>query len=424
MKIIEEIKRYYPTFRNAVYYFGGSIIQMLIGLITSPIFARNLEASDFATIGYFQSLQSIVLPLSTLSLNFFYMMRYFRETDETNNKNFSNILVFLSLSNTVLISLNFFVLFIYFKVAHVSIPLLPYAIIMLSTLFFEVYKSFTLLDFKVKKKALSYFILSASYAVFNVLLGLLFVVYLKGGAAGKMLGTSLTSFIISASVIYIYRRRISLKLDVQLIKNGLKYSFPMLLSAYAYIPLTNIDRLFVERLHNINEMGLYSIGISMASYISIMGSAIGKAFEPDFFRFVISNDRKKFALHSIFYIGSIFIASVLFIIFSKYIISYLTSRRYTEAYRYANLNVIASFIMDIAGITNVIILALQKTKYMLIINLLTGAVALFLYYFLVGTYGFQGGNYSKIAIAVVYLLFQMAFIYFRNCKLFYRLKIN
>jgi O-antigen/teichoic acid export membrane protein len=171
-------------------------------------------------------------------------------------------------------------------------------------------------------------------------------------------------------------------------------------------------------------MGLYSIGISMAAYISIMGSAIGKAFEPDFFKFVINNDRKKFSLHSLFYIGSIFIASLLFIIFSKYIISYLTARRYTEAYKYANLNVVASFIMDIAGITNVIILALQKTKYMLIINLLTGAIALALYYFLVGAYGFQGGNYSKIAIAVVYLMLQIAFIYFRNCKLFHKLKIN
>lgn len=424
IKTINEVKKYYPTFRNAFFYFGGSIIQMMIGLITSPIFARNLEASDFATIGYFQSLQSIALPLSTLSLNFYYLMRYFRETDERNLRNFSNILVFLSLSNTLLVTANFLIVFIYFKVAHVSIPLTPYVFIMLSTLFFEVYKMFALLDFKIKKKALSYFIMSACYAVLNVLLGLLFVVHYQGGASGRMLGTALATFIIAVSFIFLYRKKLSFKLDIPLIREGLKYAFPMLLSAYAYIPLTNIDRLFVERLNNINEMGLYNIGISMAAYLGILGHALGKAFEPDFFKFVIANDRKSFFKHALFYICTMFIASVLFLSFSRYIVAYLTSGRYTIAYKYANFNVIALFIMNIASITNVIILALQKTKYMLIINLLTGIMGICIYSLLVGNFGFQGGNYSKILIALIYIILQATFIYYRNCKLFNILRLN
>ena len=49
---------YFDKIKDSFFYFGAAIVKLPIALYTSPLFAKNLSASEFAAIGYFNALST------------------------------------------------------------------------------------------------------------------------------------------------------------------------------------------------------------------------------------------------------------------------------------------------------------------------------------------------------------------------------
>ena len=64
------------------------------------------------------------------------------------------------------------------------------------------------------------------------------------------------------------------------------------------------DRVFLERLGDHAELGYYSVGVSMASYISVFQSAIGNTFQPDLFQAIAQRNRKQLTRVIVLLVGS------------------------------------------------------------------------------------------------------------------------
>lgn len=351
-------------------------------------------------------------------------MRYFHQDDDENKGSFLNILTFLTLSNTVLMTIGYFGLFIYFRLTHVSLPFFPYALIVFGSLMVDIYRSFYLLDLRVKKQAMAYFKISAVYILVNFGMGLALVVFIKLGAAGKMSGQLIAQGCIMVILFFQLKKFLNFHIDLKQIKEAMKYALPILLAAYAYYPINNIDKIYLERLGNNYEFGYYNIGVNMAAYLSIFGVALNQAFEPDFFKFIVQKNRRKFLQYALLYMMLITIFVVLFLFLSKYIVSFLTAGRYTRAYTYANINAVAVVIISASGVVNTIIMGLQKAKFILAINIIGGIVAIIIYKILISKYGFWGGNYAKIAVGLVFLATQLAFVKYRNHRVLKYLKLT
>lgn len=414
--ILTEYKRLIANLRNAVLYFGGSFLQLVVAIFTSPIFARHLSAEEFGILGYFLSAKQFIFPLTTLSLTFFYLFKYFKQDNKQNKKLLSNIILFLTYANILVICVTSGILYTYFKVAKVEIPFTPFAFIMLITLFLEVYKTFFLIDLKLKKAAFTYFLYSALLAILNIAISLLFVVVFKWGAAGRMLGALVALFIVSIIFIKQFNITLKIKLDFKVIKEGLWWASPMILSAYFYLPMANIDRLLLAALNDTNELGYYSIGANIAGYLGTASLALYSAFEPDFYKFVAQNNKPKFFFYSMSFVLFTAFFTMLFFIFSESVVNYLTSGRYTRAYIYANYYAISIFIMNLTQITNTILIALGKSRFQLYINIIAGSIGFILYKYFINHYGFMGANYGRIAIASLYLITQTGFIVYLKYK--------
>jgi O-antigen/teichoic acid export membrane protein len=408
--VSEKFKRLIPTFGNAFLYFGGSFIQLIVAIFTSPIFARNLSAEEFGILGYFLSVKQFVFPLTTMSLTFFYLFKYFKQDNQENRKLLSNIILFLTYANIIVLCISTGVLYSYFKLAKVDIPFSPFALIMLITLFLEVYKTFLLIDLKLKKAAFTYFIYTALLAVLNIAIGLLFVVVFQWGAAGRMLGSLVALIMVSLIFIRQFNITLKIKLDVKLIKKGLWWASPMILSAYFYLPMANIDRVLLAALKDTTELGYYSIGANIAGYLGTAAGALLSAFQPDFYKFVAKSNKPKFFMYAGTFVVITAIITVLFFLVSEYIVDFLTSGRYTRAYVYANYFAVSIFIMNLSQITNIILIALGKSRFQLYINIIAGSIGFVLYKYFINHYGFMGGNYGRIAIACLYLVTQVGFI--------------
>ncbi len=412
--ILIEINKIIPNIINAFLYFGGSLIQLGIALFSSPIFARHLSPEQFATIGYFRSLGTFIVPLTLLNFTHYYQMQYFRQGASDNKKLFANLISFLTLSNAVILIVSYGAIALYFKMANVNFTLWPFAAILIFSLFLDFYRSFILLEFRISKKAFKYFLVHSFIAVFGVLFSLLFVVYFKWGAAGRMSGILVPQFIVILLLFYFARKSFKFKIDFGVIKESFKFSYPMLISAYFYIPISNIDKIFIERLGDIKELGFYMIGFNIASYFDTAAKSLGAAFEPDFINYIVHKNQKKLFIKGAAFASLLILMTVVFAFLSESIVDFLTSGRYTRAYSYANLHVIAILFMNLSGISNAALIALKKPKLMLLANIISGGMGIFIYKITIDYWGIIGACYGRILISIVYFVSMLLVVLLRK----------
>lgn len=401
---------------NSFYYFGGTFVQFLIAIFTQPIFSRYLELKDFAIIGYFAAIQAILFPLFSMTLPFYYLAKYWKiENGETPQKNLSFILNFLNISNGFIAVISFILIGVYFKTFCITIPLTPFLFIVIAQLFFEKYKSYYLIECRVQKKGLNFFLINILQVALNTGFSLYFVVWLKSGAAGRMggmlLGVVITSLIALWVLIKEKRYIFSLRINRIKVKEALKYCIPLIIGAYAYFPIGNIDRIFLERLGNISEYGYYSIGLTISGFAGTFFLALYQSFEPDLYKFISQRKYKKYLLFTIFYILILLGLTLLFIFFSGPVVSYLTSGRYTYASTYANIFIIGIFIMQVGGIFEQLFTAYGTTKLVMWRNIFMGVFCVITYYFMIEKYQFRGANINRIVTSVFYLV-SGAFLFF------------
>jgi len=409
---------------NSLYYFGGTLFQFILAIITQPIFSKHLELEDFGIIGYFSAIQALIYPLFSMSLPFFYMAQYWKNDKGLDgSQNLSFILNFLNISNGLVAIVSFILVSVYFHVFNVTFPLMPFIFIVLANLFFEKYKTFYLLECRIQKQGLRFFLLNIMQATINISFSLFFVVSLHGGALGRMsgilVGVVCFAFITLALLIKEEKYKFSFKLDTVKIKPALKYCVPLIVASYAYYPIGNIDRIFLERLGNITEYGYYSIGLTISGFFSSFLVALYQSFEPDLYRLIAQKKYKQYMTFAFIYIIFLAVLCFMFILVSKPIVSFLTAGRFIKASEYANVFIIGIFFMSIGGFFEQIFTAFGATKYVMWRNILMGIFCIFSYYFMIEKYQFYGANITRVISSIFYILsgailFMIYYKYNRN----------
>ena len=109
-------------------------------------------------------------------------------------------------------------------------------------------------------------------------------------------------------------------------------------------------------------------------------------------------------MFSVFYIAIIAVFSLLFILLSGTIVSFLTAGKFTYASTYANVFIIGVFFMQIGGFFEQLFTAFGATKYVMWRNILMGVFCIVLYYLMIQKYQFYGANISRIIASVFYVI--------------------
>lgn len=397
-------KELFKNLQNAGLYFLGSIVQSVLALIAQPIYSQYLSADEFGILGYFEAIKNLFIPIFIFSMTSVYLMHYFKQ-DEIDNKRFLfNITFYLCCFNTVTVFISYCILYLYFDYMQVNIPLNPFAWFILIALLLDNIRSIVLINFRVRKKALSFFTFSAVNSILNVGIGLLFVVYYNWGAEGRMAAPLISMLLMLPVSIYVLWKYTVIDFNYKVFLKAIKIAFPLVLASYAYIPITNIDRLFLERINNLSELGLYNIGITIAGYVQLAFVALGLAFEPDVFKYVAEKNNIRLLSVGLIMFIPYLIFVIGFGIFSNTIISILTAGRYINAEQYTNIALVAVYLMGVFSFFDKIFVALGKTNLNLVVNVLGGVSSIIIMYYAVNKFEFIGAAYGKIAVALVMVL--------------------
>lgn len=398
ISIIKKIKDFRKPIKNLSLYLLAAIITSFLGIVINPFLAVNLSPYDYAIIGYFTSFNLLILPIISFSFLSYYSRNYFKIKEVERQKVLDTLLIsqlFLGFFGLFFV---FFGFYLYMQIANVNFPFFPFAFLCFIPTFFSCFYNFLLVEKRMNRQAFSYFKIVLINGLLVALLSILFVVILKKGANGRLWAILVP--IVGMGIFSFFRLLSTFQFSRKILLDALSFGWPISLSAILYYFLTGVDRAMLEKLNDTNTFGIYNVAVQISSNLYIFYASISQTFEPDIYKTIAENNRKKLLkiVTGITVLNAI--PTLLFILFARPVVSVLTYGRYTESTLFAQILAVKYIPMTICFLTSNVIIGFGYPKVELINRALGALLSVIMFKFLINNYGFWGAAWGQ-SIALV-----------------------
>lgn len=396
--------------KSTIYYSIGEIVPRIISFLLLPILTKYLTADEYGIVSYTNSVMTFVFVIATLSLNTFVLRHYYSVKDENSRKELiGSVFLFIFGFNCILIIFQMGVfpfLIDYFKV---NIPFKPYFQLAILNNFFDVISIIPLVLYRVKENAKGFLVLSLSRILLQFLMVYIFVVVYKQG----LLGSYNARLIINIPYMFIYFYMIYknsiFRINFKLIKDALHFTLPILPGSIAFLFVSLSDRIILERYISLDQLGIFSVAITLATVLNIVIQALYKTFEPVLFKEYFNENFQEtnLKLYKI-YLMVIFIGAFGASIFSKEFFIIATSGVFREGYKLVPLFIVSVVIAGINTYLNILMIANKKQKMVSLVSIISAVISVILNLILIPFLGCYG---AIIASAVSFLFSNIIFQY-------------
>ena len=392
--LIDACKKYMPYLKNSGIYFFSSLFVALVGVLLNPIYAMNLSHEDYAILGYYQSFNLLLVPLLHFCLFSFYSRHYYFIPEEGRDELGDTVLL-----GSIVIGFFSFVLFtgvfyLKYRLWGSAFPFSPFAVLTFLQLYVGNITSFQLLQLRVRRKAKSYAKVSITQFLLTTLFSLILVVYYKYGAEGKLWGTLIATFIVAAYSLF--RSVTCFKINRKVLKRGLKFCYPLTISALLWYFLTGVDRAFLASLNDSVNFGLYSVGLQIAGYLTIFYTSLANTFEPDIYQTIAQGRKRRLLIIIGGIIGVVTFFNLLFVFFAPFIIGLLTANRYVDAAPYAQVLALHNITMACYYMVIRLLIGYGLVKTELLVRIVGAGLSIVMFWFLIKQFGFVGAAWGQV----------------------------
>lgn len=398
MFFVDLFKKFQSQIKNLSVYFLAALIPMVLSLVSNPFIAKNMSPTDYAITGYYAAFNTLFAPLVNFYLLHYYTKRYF-ELDGASRLQLKGTLFKTLLSFSFIFAFIALVVIYCYRVffnAESEIPFAPYAVLSILALPVTGIYSLNLVEYRMARNSRSFFYLSVSNGLIVVALTLLFVVFFKLGAIGKLSATLLGSTIVFLYVLYRNRNLLKVKFNNKILKDALLFCWPLVLASMLTFFSHGYDKVFLERVGEIAELGIYSVGFSIASYLHLFSTSINDTFQPDIYESVVKKNYRKCAK----YIGIKMVIMSLcvcgFIIFAPFLVKLLTYGRYVASTKYAIIISLSSITSMLYYSMSQVTIASGHTSITLWNKILGSLLSIVSYSLLIKNFGAIGAAWGTV----------------------------
>ncbi len=310
--------------------------------------------------------------------------------------------------HNIYINIIFFQFLFYFFIFLVIISIIKefyiqFILILLPQFILSKQLTFILL---VKNPNLKNLALIANHFSFMLLLLLLYI-FAERSKSYMYLIIFLQEIILIIILLLLFRIKINpFKINFTHLKESIKFGiFPMLTSVLIFLN-TNIDIFILKKYVNFYEIGIYSVGVGLASMVW----SLTDSFKEVIFSKTSKNDsipEIKFSIKINLYLSILIL--VVFIIFGEFIIGFLYGTEFIGAYMVVVIFFIGNIPMIFYKIIITLFLVQGKKVLVFIIILFSITFGLFWFFFLIPLYGIIG---SAIAATISHLICGLLFLIF------------
>jgi O-antigen/teichoic acid export membrane protein len=259
-------------------YTAASIVSKLIAVALLPLYTRYLTRGDYgAAEVMFAAVvsASIVVRFGMIEA----LLRFYYREDEDPGRVVSTSFAALFWFATIaaLIALPF--------AGPLSEALLnksapDLARISIAGLWVLTLNEYLLTLFRLEERARAFFITTILNVLAAIALTVILVVVMEEGARGLLIGSYASGAVVVLALVFIHRRRLSLRFERPLLRRLLRFGLPTMPAELSLYGLNFVDRIIIVHAAGLPEAGLYSIAVKFAQGVNVLVRGFQLAWPP------------------------------------------------------------------------------------------------------------------------------------------------
>lgn len=401
-------------------YFGSTLIVAIIQVCINPMMAKNLSPEDYATIGYFSSFNLLFTPIITFFLTNFYTQRYFHVSEEERENIKASVLKLAIYMSFVMAVVSLIGLYVYHVLINKSsdIPFSPYAFLTIFAIPLTGLYSLKLTEYRLKREARNFAFFTIANGILAAVLAIAFVAIIRWGAFGRLFATFLGNALVFGVMVWLERTYLRGRLDWRIVKEVFQFCWPLSIAGMLGFFNAGFDKVLLERLGNLSELGYYSVGVQIAGYLTIFSNAVNSTFQPDIYECYSKKNFKKLTMYIGIIIGSITVCALIYIVLAPFIIRLLTAGRYVYSAYYSQIIALSTITAAIYYSSSQISIAMGFTKLLMWVKVLGGVLSALTFILLIRYFQFDGAAVGNVISYLIYFVINvLALLIFKRKEL-------
>jgi O-antigen/teichoic acid export membrane protein len=270
--------------------------------------------------------------------------------------------------------------------------------------------------FRVEERSVAFVLATLANLLVTVAATVVLVVALHHRALGVIVGNFTGTLAVYLALLVYRRYQLGLEFSRALFRQMNRFGLPLVPSALALWAVNFIDRLFLVKLSTVREVGLYSIGVRLASALVLLLTAFRTAWPA--FAYSIEDDSEARRTYGYVLTYLVFVSSWVALglsLLSPWLVHLLTQPAYYSASR-----VVAPLAFSGVAFAGYVVMAIgvgraRRTQFNWVVTGLGAAVNIGLNIALIPPYGMMGAAVATVAAYCVMFVGMVA-----NAQLVYR----
>ena len=380
---------------NFFAYGAINALNKIIPLLLLPVITRILkDPADFGRFDMFNTLLSFGSNIAILGMYDAMFREYYENEDIEYRKRVTSVAMRIVLISSLsimmlMIFFRYFFSLVFFGEATTSSSLI--VILAAIGLLLQSWRSIIAAPTRMQNKRRIYVVSGLINSTFYYCLAII-LIHFGFGYMGLITSNLITSGLLLLFFYILEQKNFNIKINDKKIKSELfKIGVPLVPTFIIYWVFNSMDKIMITNLIDLGQVGIYSIGLRVASVSQFIYMAFAGGWQ--FFAFSTMKDKDQVELTSkIFeYLGIIsFLAFLVASLFSNFIFNLLFTGDYVKGvvvFPYLFLSPLLLMLFQIAGNQFLII----KKSYIVTTSLTVGALAnIVLNYFLIKGFGIKG----------------------------------
>ena len=319
---------------DSLIYGVSGVISRFIGIFLVPIYTRIFTPADYGVISLVTTLFALLSILVILGLDSSLARWYYDDETENEKRITLNTFLWSCLAAALFLAV---LIIIFHRFLAVEILREPSAamplVIAALNLPLSVFIVFTTNVLRIQRRAASASAFSITVALLTIALNIAFIIFLQFGITGVFYAQLFSSVVAAIWTLILFKDSINPRyFDWQRWKEMFRFSLPLIPGSIAFWVVNLSGVYFIQSFENTSEVGLYQIGISIASAMALLTGAFQMAWGPFVFSIYKQTDAKEIYARTLdFYTGITCAAALLITLFAPEILLVLATERYLEA---------------------------------------------------------------------------------------------
>jgi len=321
--------------KGTVIYGIGGMLQRFMGLLLLPLFTRELTPEDYGVVALVLLVGIAMSGLLTLGTGNSMGLLYFREQDGAKRPTIIWTNILLMTGNGLLLYVLIFLLAP--GLSGLMFQTDRYADLIRLALLGSVLTSIAdpwLAYLRMEEKAKRYVIITLVSSALTIAFSVCFVLVLHAGVAGLILAGTLAQGLMLIVIWAAVGRKLRFGIDRRLFGPLIRIGFPSIFGLFAFLLIDYADRQMIERMLDLTQLGIYSIGYSFGIVMSLAMGAFAVAWTPFFMSYAQKREEAQqvFARVLTYYVIGFSCLTVLFFFVAKPVVLIMTAPVFHEAY--------------------------------------------------------------------------------------------